>query len=429
VTERHPFLALILFVFWSVRYTIGAFSIDIAPGQSGRQPQEMPGDAAEVQEQIAKVERQLPQLPDKGAALYFLAASKQHLGATPEALLLLEKCVLLHEGFDPAGSPELGILKGNRKFDELVDTVHREFPAVDHSRLAYVTTEKDLVPEGFAYDSKHRVFYLSSLNRRKIVKITLDGAVSDFVPAGQGNLLPVLGIRPSPADGTVWADSWDEDSGRSELLHFNSSGRLLHRYTPADSVKHGFNDLVLGKRGEVFLTDSLANQVFRFDPVSELFYPLETHRPLSAPNGIALMDSGRYLYIADDFGVVMKDLQNSASLDVNAGPHNTLAGIDGLYWLNNTLVAVQNAIGTPRIASFQLSEDGTRVTRTTVLENRPSFTFLPTTGAIMGGNFYFIMNSQVDNMNGDHVIDVSKLEAVRIGVLPLPVFSHPDGKP
>ena len=72
------------------------------------------------------------------------------------------------------------------------------------------------------------------------------------------------------------------------------------------------------------------------------------------------------------------------------------------------------------LAAFHLSSDGLRVTRTTVLENRSNFSVLPTTGAIRGSDFFFIANSQIDNMNNDKVMDVTRLEVIRIGVLRLP---------
>ena len=124
--------------------------------------------------------------------------------------------------------------------------------------------------------------------------------------------------------------------------------------------------------------------------------------------------------MADDFGVVRVNLDTGGSSEVNPGPRTTLAGIDGLYWHKGSLIAVQNGIGSPRIASFHLSKDGSRVTATTVLENRSAFTTLPTTGAIHGNDFYFIANSQLDNLNGDKVMDVTKLAVVRIAVVPLP---------
>jgi hypothetical protein len=41
-------------------------------------------------------------------------------------------------------------------------------------------------------------------------------------------------------------------------------------------------------------------------------------------------------------------------------------------------------------------------------------------GAIHGSDFYFIANSQIDNLNGNKIMDVTKLAAVRIAVVHLP---------
>jgi DNA-binding beta-propeller fold protein YncE len=301
----------------------------------------------------------------------------------------------------------------------MIEGVHRDFPVTMQAREAFRTTEKDLVPEGLAYDAQRNVFYLSSLNRRKIVEIGRDGNISDFVPEDRFGLLPVLGIRLSPNDNTVWAASFT-DSGQTELLHFDTKGKLLGRFKPEGSAKHGFNDLVIRKSGEVITTDSLANTVVRFDPVAHTFKALPVHRPLFYPNGIALNADDHTLYVADSLGVVRFDLANAESRDIDPGPRSTLAGIDGLYWHNGNLIAIQNGIGSPRVAAFHLSSDGLRVTRTTVLENRTNFCLLPTTGAIRGSDFFFIANSQIDNMNNDKVMDTTRLEAIRIGVLRLP---------
>lgn len=378
-----------------------------------------PADAAEVREQITLLEKLESQVPDRGAVLYLLAVAKQHLGETREALSLLKKCVTMREGFDPSGDPAFLGLKGTKEFDDLVESVHRDFPTVTQARLAFVTEERDLIPEGLAYNAKQNLFYLSSLNRKKIVKIDSEGRVSDFVPGDRYELLPVLGIRPNPEDGTVWANTF-EDAGRTELVHFDSSGKLLDRYSPKDRGKHGFNDLVVRKNGEVITTDSMNNQVLRFDQSAHTFTSLPTHRVLFYPNGIALADDDHTLYVADAVGIVKMDLNSGENRDVDPGPRDTLAGADGLYWRNGSLIAVQNGIGSPRIASFKLSRDGNRVTQTTVLENRTPFTVLPTTGAVRGNDFYFIANSQIDNLNADKVMDVTKLAAVRIAVLRLP---------
>jgi hypothetical protein len=378
-----------------------------------------PTDAQEIRGQIAAVQKLQHALPDRGAALYFLAAAKQHLRETRETLALLKECIALQEGFDPSGEPAFLELKSTKEFTTLVDSVHRDFPVIAQAREAFRTTEKDLIPEGLAYDAQRNVFYLSSLNRRKIVEIARNGKISDFVPADRFGLLPVLGIRLNSNDGTVWADSFT-DSGRTELLHFDATGKLLGRFKPQGSAKHGFHDLVIRKNGEVITTDSLANAVLRFDPAARTFTAVAVHRPLFYPNGIALSEDDHTLYVADNLGVVRVDLAGGESRDVDPGPRSTLAGIDGLYWHNGSLIGIQNGIGSPRVAAFHLSSDGLRVTRTTVLENRSNLCILPTTGAIRGSDFFFIANSQIDNMNNDKVMDVTRLEVIRIGVLRLP---------
>src|ERR1700674_4606892 len=378
-----------------------------------------PADADEDREQSAVREKLKTAVPTPGPILFFLSTATQNLGETREALALLKECIALHEGFDPSGSPSFLGSKGTKEFDDLVAAVRRDFPVIAQARLAFVTDEKDLIPEGLAYDAKQNLFYLGSLNRKKIVKIDAEGRVSDFVPADRYGLLPVLGIRLDPADGTVWANTF-EDAGRTELVHFDPAGKLLGRFTPKDSAKHGFNDLVVRKNGEVITTDSLNNKVFRLDPRSGAFLALPVYRALFYPNGIALADDDRSLYVADAVGIVKVDLADNSSRDVDPGPRNTTAAADGLYWHNGSLVAVQNGMGSPRVAAFKLSRDGNRVTRVTVLENRTQFTTLPTTGAIRGNDFYFIANSQIDNLNGDKIMDVTKLAAVRIAVVRLP---------
>src|SRR5579859_4110265 len=378
-----------------------------------------PADAPETRAQITILERLQPTFPDRGAVLYYLAVLHQHLGETLEATKLLKECIALGEGFDPVGEHEFAGLRTSHEFTELVEKVHREFPVEAHARLMLITEEKNLIPEGLAWDSNRKVFYVSSLAQKKIVQITPDSHASDFVPAGRDHLLPVLGIRLDPRDNSIWANA-EDDLGKAELVHYGLAGALLGRFAINDSAKHGFNDLVILKSGEIFLTDSLANHVYRFDSMKKTFEEMKTHRELFYPNGIALSSDDKHLFIADSIGVIHVNLETLATVDINPGPHSTLAGADGLYWYNSSLIAIQNGIGSPRIAAFKLSDDSARVTRTTILENRSQFTSLPTTGAIRGSDFYFISNSHLDNLNNGKILDVTQLEPVRIAVVHLP---------
>ncbi len=183
--------------------------------------------------------------------------------------------------------------------------------------------------------------------------------------------------------------------------------------------RHALNDLVLHGSREIYVTDTWANQVYRFDREKRSFKQLSFHRPLLYPNGIALSDDGKLLYVADILGVIQVDLGNNHTREVDPGRHSTLAGIDGLYWYKGSLVGVQYGNGPYRVARWWLSPDGLKVTSSEVLEYRTPLISFPTTGAITRGKFYFIANTGIANYKDGKVVDSSKLEPVNIAVVPL----------
>jgi hypothetical protein len=378
------------------------------------------GNEEELRAQLKTAKNFLGHTVDRGAVLFFIAATHSLLNEPHAAMVNLKECIELKEGFDPIGEPAFAGLRDSREFQTLTDQIHHEFPPISTAQPVFVSTEKDLVPEGLAYDPSRSVFYLSSLHLKKIVAISRQGDYTDFVPANRYKLLPVLGIRVDPSDGSVWSATW-LDNGNTELLHFDAKGKLLGRFSPPeDRRKHGFNDLVVLRAGDVFVTDTADNKAYRFDAKNRSFDEIKLARELLQPNGIALTDDGNTCYIADQLGVLRLDLKTGQSAEVNPGPRNTVSGADGLYWHDQKLIAIQNGIGSPRIAVFQLSDDGLRVTKTTVVEYRSKFTVLPTTGALDGDDFYFIVNSQIDNLNGDRILDNTRLQPVRIAKLHIP---------
>jgi sugar lactone lactonase YvrE len=383
-------------------------------------PQQNPPPSAEdhFRPLIQQIERILPTLADRGAGLFALARLYAQAGDTQKATALLKETLATDQGFDPSGSEILAPLQANPEFAELSGKAQKRYPAVHKAKIAFTVPAEDLFPEGLAYDPAKHVFYMGSMYRRKIVRITENGAVSDFVRPDLYHLQPIGGVHVDPADHSLWAASDPDKAHGSELYHFDAQGKLLEQYSPPGDGRHDLNDLVLYHSSAIYVTDTDANLTYRFDRKSHVFTPLALPRPQLFPNGITLSDDFKRLYIADWLGVIMVDLRDNSTHEVHPGRHTTLSGIDGLYWDKNSLVGIQSA-ATFRVMRWFLSTDGWHVRTRKVLERGTSLVSFPTTGAIRGSRFYYMANTGIGNYNEGKIEDPSKLEPVHIAVVPL----------
>lgn len=381
---------------------------------------EIPASAYEsLRNEIKELERLLPVLVDRGAALFLLAHDYARLGERAKALDLLKQCVALDEGFDPARDTAFAQLKSASEFLILVEHVQRHSPPIHRARVAFTLAQNDLFPEGLAVDALKGVFYMGSEYHNKIVSISKTGKVADFVKEGTYDLMPVGGVHVDPVDHSVWCATDPGKKKRSEIVHFDMSGKLLERFMPSTAGPHVLNDLVLRSRNEIYVTDTEGNHVFRFDRQEHHFTELNFGRPLFGPNGITLSDDGNLLYVADDLGVIRMDLRTKEAQEVKPPSHDTMAGIDGLYWYEGDLVGVEYGTGAYRVVRWPLSPNGREARSHDVLERGTKMVRDPTTGAIWDGKFYFMTNTGLNNLKESKIIDAKKLEPVEIAVVPL----------
>ncbi len=120
---------------------------------------------------------------------------------------------------------------------------------------------------------------------------------------------------------------------------------------------------------------------------------MKLYRPVFYPNGITLSGDGNLLFVADMLGIIRVDLLTNESEDVDPAAHDTLSGIDGLYWNKGEFLGGQYGTGAYRVMRWQLSPDGRKVTASETLEYRTGLVSDTSTGAILGDSFYFIGNT------------------------------------
>jgi sugar lactone lactonase YvrE len=428
-------LSTVGFPFFAAVIALGAAgcSKQSSPSSPGSAPaaqvetQEAPpapvGDPQRLRDEIKIVEGVLSRLPSRGAGLYLLAHHYARLGDATKALALLKECVALDEGFDPSDAPAFASLKSDAEFRDIVEQVRRRYPPVHRANAAFTLPDKDLFPEGLAIDAEKRLFYMGSMHRHKIVQITLGGKVADFVKESAYSVGPVGGVHVD-ADHSIWCATDPDAKNPSELLHFDAQGKLLERYAAPGPGPHDLNDLVLRGQREIYVTDTYGNRVFVFDRKAKTFATVKVTagsegRTVIYPNGITLTDDCNVLYIADVLGAMRVDLRTQEVREVKPDAHDTLAGADGFYWYQGSLIGVQYGTGARRLMRWKLAADSVQVTSSEVLERGTEKVKDPTTGAIFEGKFYFMANTGIDNLDDDKIVDPTKLEPLHIAVVEL----------
>jgi hypothetical protein len=250
----------------------------------------------QARQQIVDFQSLLATASDRETVLYVISTEQAHLGEWDAAYRNLQSAVAGRPWFDPSEDGAFQPVLECPLVKQVIARIHSGHPAVPVG-LYRTIAPPDLIPEGLAADPASGDFYLSSIFHRKIVSFRGDGAPHDFIASGQDGALEVLGIRIDPRDHTVWANS--ECAGKAWLHHWDKSGKLIVRYT-VEGGEHLFNDLVVDRTGNVYLTDSAANSLYTLQQGSQTLERIPLPKAFY-PNGIALSADEKHLYVSDAF--------------------------------------------------------------------------------------------------------------------------------
>ena len=112
--------------------------------------------------------------------------------------------------------------------------------------MAHELPEKSLIAEGIVVDTATLNIYVTSINEKKIVKISPDGKTSDFITSDQSGFGPGVGIKIDYKKNQLLAlSNFNQDSSRNSCLFaFNlETGDRIGNYNITG--KHFWNDLIV----------------------------------------------------------------------------------------------------------------------------------------------------------------------------------------
>lgn len=281
--------------------------------------------------------------------------------------------------------------------------------AQDKSTVAFTIGEKDLIPEGIAYDRKTKTFYVGSTYLRKIVSIDEKGTVKNFTAEAQDGMRGVLGLRVDEKRRVLWAVSGhlgltmpikngDRNClGCSDVLKYDlKTGALIKKYSlPNKPENHFINDLTIKANGDVYLTDTIAGAIYFIPATGGEMTEFTRLEKTLYPNGIDLSTDEKHLFVGLEGKIAAIDFQSKQIVYLPTPEGVSIGGIDGLYFYKNSLIVVQPFSAGKMIVRYYLSKKRDRIERAEILEANHKLFNQPTTGTIVGDEFYYIANSQL----------------------------------
>jgi hypothetical protein len=379
----------------------------VAQDQKERKKEIPPAIAQEVRE----LQNFLASQPNDPAALFNLALDSAAVGDGAKALDLLERMAEAHTGMDPkapAGRPFKNIADDPR-FLSLVAQIEKENPPVVRSTTALLIRERDVSPEGIAYDPVGKTFYVSSICKHKILAVSLDGSTKDFKASGQDGLGETLGMKVDAKRRILWvvsdsfAQSVHSKAERQGVFQYDlKTGALRFKHLLPPNSGGFLNDIALSSTGEAFTTNTGTGEVFRASPDHDGLEPFLPPNSVVQANGLAVSSDDKLLFIAGWIGVARVEIA-TRQVQLLAKPRNIAdANIDGLYFHKGTLVGIQNPDVHPgRVIRYYLNPDRNTIERAEVLEAYNPIFDVPTTGTLVGDFLYFAANPQIDKRRED----------------------------
>ena len=355
--------------------------------------------------------------PEDDLIINFMVESYAMVGDLAASLMWMRRLLAVSPCFFHLPENAGAFLK-SKEYSEMAWAAQAREKGMHRSELAFMLSETDLIPEGIAYDPLDRAFFLSSLHKRKVVRVRLRtrGAspmVEDFTAPGQDGLYSTLGMKVDAERRVLWVCSSAEpfmkgysesDAGKAALFKYDLKTSKLIRKYEVPGPRHLLNDIAVNAEGDVFVTDTATGEIFsvrRERDELEIFIPAGR---FESPNGIAISDDGRMLFISDlPWGVYVVDLQTGRSERLPQSVGISPSGSDGLYFYDHSLIGIINIVSerNGRVARFYLDSSAKAVSRAVVLDCNNRLYQWPTTGVVVGNSFFYIANSQFGSFDNE----------------------------
>lgn len=362
---------------------------------------------------MTNLEKALELRPNHPRILYNLSGAYALNNKPVESVSTLEKVAAMGLDYPAEKDTDFDSIKESAAFTRILMQFAENRKPLASGQPAFTVNQKGLIAESIAYDPATKDFFIASVHQRKIIKVNAKGVQTDFATAAEG-LWSVFGIKVDAKSRTLWVctsampqmTGFDPtaDKNQAALLAFDLAGKKPARRFPLDdrTQPHVFGDLALAPNGDVYVSDSGKPAVYVLPKNGSKLNLLVESKFFSNLQGLAVDPTGRTLFVADyGNGIWTVDLQTLDLGFFSAPPKATLLGIDGLYWSDGALIAIQNGVAPQRVIRLNLNRLRTGADSWQTIEaNHPTHDDI-TLGVVVGKDLYYTANSQWSAIGDD----------------------------
>lgn len=263
-------------------------------------------------------------------------------------------------------------------------------------------------PESAAWSAQENSFFVTSVHRGVIGKVSNAGTYTPFITDKQ--LIGSVGIKVDSKRNLLWVAN--SDSGASERSSEATKGKLAalvaydahtgRRIASHDLGKltegaHFANDIALDDKSNVYVTDSFAPIIYRVDTKgrASIFATSDQFKGEGFNlNGIVYHPEGFLLVAKYNSGELFKIAINNPTQIEKVALPESLTGTDGLLLRTpNTLIAIQN-MGIDRTVELVSNDGWKSATLKSVTKSKLPF---PTTATQVGDDIY-VLNAQLNSL-------------------------------
>lgn len=364
-------------------------------------------------------------LPGNSALRFHLARGYALTGKYDQALKLLEELIDMGLFLDAEKEKDFKALHSKDGWKPLLEKIKIRKTPVVKTEVAFTIPQRDLIPEGIAYDSVEKAFYLGSLAHCKIIKVDARGNITDFVKDRQDGLLSVVGMEVDAKRRWLWVCHGfgypqpmipKELFGSTGIYKYDlKTGKLIKKYMLPKEQKRFLNDVSVAPDGTVYMSDSVVSAVFTIDPGNDRLEKLVDLPGMTFPNGIAYSPKTRKVFVSGVSRVAVIDVKTRQVKVLRHDSSLYIPGHDGMYYYKGSLIGLQNTLKPNRIVRMALDEKEENVISITLLDSYNPDIEQTTTGVIAGDYFYFMANVYLDAFDKEGKLPpLDKLKPVRV---------------